>query len=105
MNMQTHLETKLTQALNPEHLEIINESYMHHVPEGSESHFKVIIVSHSFEGKMAVKRHQLIYQLLSEELQQSVHALALHTYTLQEWQETQQQAPSSPNCAGQGKHH
>ena len=41
---------KITKALSPVHLEVINESYMHNVPKGSESHFKVIVVSKEFEN-------------------------------------------------------
>ncbi len=35
------MERKLTESFGPSHLEIINESYMHSVPKGSETHFKV----------------------------------------------------------------
>jgi len=39
------IQTKLHQQLSPKHLDVINESYMHNVAPGSESHFKVIVVS------------------------------------------------------------
>lgn len=42
------IETKIReclQKLSPSHLEVVNESYMHNVPKGSESHFKVLVVS------------------------------------------------------------
>ncbi|HCP04161.1 MAG TPA: BolA family transcriptional regulator, partial [Pseudomonas sp.] len=42
--VQQALEQAL-QALNPAHLELINESHMHSVPPGSESHFKAVVVS------------------------------------------------------------
>ena len=51
MSTQDIITQKL-QALSPEHLEVINESHMHNVPEGSESHFKVVIVSDAFKDKM-----------------------------------------------------
>ena len=89
------------QALQPSHLELINESYMHSVPPGSESHFKAVIVSEDFAGLNAVKRHQAVYRALGE-LMQRIHALALHTYTAEEWQQ-RQQAPDSPNCLGGSK--
>lgn len=28
------------EELSPVHLEVVNESYMHNVPKGSETHFK-----------------------------------------------------------------
>lgn len=33
------------QELSPVHLEVVNESYMHNVPKGSESHFKGILLN------------------------------------------------------------
>jgi BolA protein len=73
------------------------------VPAGSESHFKVIIVSDEFEDKILIKRHRLINELLADELQNKIHALALHTYTRDEWQEISGNAPMSPPCLGGGK--
>ena len=90
---------KLEQAFSPDHLQVINESASHNVPEGSESHFKVVLVSQSFEGQSAVKRHQSVYAVLAAELQSGVHALALHTYLPVEW-EKRQSAPISPDCLG-----
>lgn len=102
MEIQKCIEGKLASAFAVEHMEVRNESDMHNVPPGSESHFKVVLVSESFTGKLPVKRHQMIYQVLSEELKGDVHALALHTYTPDEWQHIEQ-TPKSPNCKGGGK--
>ena len=103
MRVQATIEQKLTEALQPLHLEVINESGNHNVPPGSESHFKVVIVSKAFEGKMLIKRHRLVNEVLAEELQGVIHALALHTYTEQEWAEQTGGAPMSPPCLGGGK--
>lgn len=89
------------QSLQPVHLELVNESYMHSVPPGSESHFKAVIVSDEFAGLNAVKRHQAVYRSLGD-LMSKIHALALHTYSPEEWS-ARQQAPDSPNCLGGGK--
>lgn len=97
---QQALEQAL-QALAPSHIELVNESYMHSVPPGSESHFKAVLVSEQFTGLNAVKRHQAVYRVLGP-LMQKIHALALHTYTNEEWQ-ARQQAPASPNCLGGSK--
>ena len=94
---------KLVGQFGPEVLQVINESYMHAVPEGSESHFKVVIVSDQFDGKRQVARHQAIYGLLADELQGPVHALALHTYTSAEWSQHPEGAPASPDCLGGDK--
>lgn len=103
MNVQTEIEHRLNAELGPEHLQVVNESHMHSVPANSETHFKVVLVSAAFAGKRKVARHQQVYALLSEQLEGPVHALALHTYTPQEWAQRQQAAPDSPDCLGGSK--
>lgn len=49
------MHKKLKSVLQPIHLELRNESYMHNVPKGSETHFKVVIVSPQFEGKQLIQ--------------------------------------------------
>lgn len=99
MSIAQLIETKL-QPLAPHYLAVHNESYKHRVPPGSESHFKVVVVSGQFEGQRLLARHRLVNQLLAAELAGPVHALALHTYTLSEWQQNQEQFPPSPACHG-----
>jgi BolA protein len=94
------IRQKLEDQFAPAVLEVTNESSMHSVPEGSESHFKVVIVSEQFQSMRSVQRHQRIYGLLAEQLSGTVHALALHTYTLDEWAEFQDLIPESPTCLG-----
>ena len=103
MSHHSDIETILNSELNPSRLDVINESYMHAVPPNSETHFKVVIVSEGFAGKRLVQRHQYVYGLLKEQLENGVHALALHTYTPDEWL-AKGAAPDSPNCMGGSKH-
>ncbi len=100
MNVQERMERKLRDGLEVFHLEVANESDQHNVPAGSESHFKVVVVSPSFEGRNLVARHREVYRLLDEELRTGVHALALHTYTEADWREAEANAPDSPRCRG-----
>lgn len=100
MSVESTLVEKLTAALSPRWLEVINESHMHSVPANSETHFKLVVVSDAFNGKRSVARHQLVYAAVSEELAGPVHALALHTYTEQEWNERNAASPDSPACMG-----
>ena len=102
MSVEDDIIEKLQKALSPSHLEVINESHMHNVPPGSESHFKVVAVSDEFNDKMLVARHRIINKALAEELEGPVHALALHTMTPAEWTE-KGTAPESPPCLGGGK--
>ena len=100
MSTQSAIEQKLQDGLSPLHLEVHNESNMHNVPDGSESHFKLIVVSKAFEGKMLLPRHRLINQLLAQELADGVHALTMHTMTPEEWLQKGSSVPDSPPCMG-----
>ncbi|MDE0841663.1 MAG: BolA/IbaG family iron-sulfur metabolism protein [Porticoccaceae bacterium] len=90
-------------SLRAEHVDVSNESHMHAVPRNSETHFKLVLVSESFVAQRSVKRHQMVYGLLAEQLKGPVHALALHTYTPDEWRQKNHQSPNSPDCLGGGK--
>lgn len=101
-----HAIIDVLKELNVEHIDLINES-MNHAGyfDGKESHFKLTIVSHAFDKKRLVARHQRIYALVDPLLTAkggSVHALAIHAYTPEEWK-VQMQSPDSPLCAGQNK--
>jgi len=96
MSVALSIENKLAE-LAPSYLTVENESHKHSVPDNSETHFRVEIVSEAFIGVRAVKRHQKVYQLLQQELSGPVHALAIHAYAPDEWQG---KAPVSPDCLG-----
>lgn len=53
--MEQTIQKKLTDVLNPVHLDIFNESYMHNVPPGSETHFKVVVVSEKFHNMSLIQ--------------------------------------------------
>lgn len=101
--VQITIETKLKHALQPSVLDVLNESHRHNVPPGSESHFKVTVVSDAFSGKPLVARHRVINSILQDELEHSVHALALHTMTPAEWQAKNGTVAPSPPCLGGDK--
>ena len=98
MNTQVAIEQKLN-ALHPQFLRVENESHRHNVPPGSESHFKVTVVSPQFNNKTLLARHRMVNEILSDELANHVHALALHTMTPDEWAENDTVA-DSPLCLG-----
>ncbi len=83
-------------------LEVVDESYRHNVPAGSESTLKWFWSSDRFTGERFLNRHRLIYSTLTEELSTTVHALALHTYTIKEWEGLQDTVFASPPCRGAG---
>lgn len=103
MSVKETIESKLKDKLKPDFIEAVNESHMHNVPPGSESHFKLIVVSDLFDGMSLINRHRKINEILADELQHHIHALSIHAYTRREWEDKQQTAPQSPPCLGGGK--
>lgn len=100
--VQRAIEAKLIEHLTPSFLSVENESHMHSVPPNSETHFKVVVVSEQFEGLRPVKRQQMIYKILADEIAGPVHALAQHTYSPMQWAQKNGETPDSPNCLGKG---
>lgn len=88
--------------LKPEHYTLENESHMHKRRGHGETHFKLIIVSASFQGQSRVIRQRAIYQALGDLMKTDVHALSLYTYTPEEWK-AQTPNPQSPVCAGRSE--
>lgn len=103
--VETSIREKLAAALNPEVLQVINESHMHAVPKNSETHFKVVVVSECFEGVKAIDRHRKVNTILSGELGSGsggggVHALSIVAKTPKQWNDSGENAGKSPPCRG-----
>ena len=86
----TIIREKLTRALNPERLEVVDDSGRHagHHHEGGmdgrergESHFNLLVVSAAFEGQGRVARQRAVNAVLAEELAGPVHALSIRALT------------------------
>lgn len=103
MTVQETIAEKLTAAFQPAHLDVLNESHMHNVPPGSESHFKVVLVSDAFADRRLVQRHQAVNAVLKDELAGAVHALSMETLTPAEWQARGGEIMASPACRGGSK--
>ena len=99
MIIQNEIENKLRNQLSISELEVTNESGSHNVPTGSESHFKIVVISDDFADMKLIARHRKINGILAEELN-IIHALTMHTYTLAEWARKQGNSPQSPPCLG-----
>ncbi len=104
MTVAQTIERKISETLAPAHLEVINESHMHSVPPGSESHFKLVIVADRFDGLPLVRRHQLVNATLAEEMRGPVHALSMETLTPADWAARGGRTMASPACHGGSKH-
>ncbi|AGH81784.1 BolA family protein [Psychromonas sp. CNPT3] len=103
MKVQAIIEAKINTQIDVEYLNVENESMRHAVPPNSETHFKVIVSSSQFIGMPLLARHRLINAILAEQLAGPIHALALHTYTPEQWSQKNNIAPISSDCLGGGK--
>ena len=88
MITEEYLENKIISHLEDANIEVIDESAAHigHVGHNKKggSHFSITIVSDAFINLSKIKRHQIIYDILKEEMKQQIHALSLKTLTLEE---------------------
>ncbi len=91
MGVQQVMQQKLQDALLPVQMEIEDDSARHAGHAGvaasgksGETHFNVMVVSDKFVGMTRIARHRLVYDILSEEMERSIHALSLKLYTSEE---------------------
>ena len=81
MIMQQRIIARLTAALDPVLLDIVDESHLHAghagAREGGGTHYRVKVVSAKFDRRSRVERHRLVYDLLTAEFADGLHALAL----------------------------
>jgi stress-induced morphogen len=101
--MQDAIHDRLVEAFTPSVLEVINESGNHSVPAGSETHFKVVVVSEAFAGQSLVARHRAVNGALAQQLATGVHALSIQALTAAQWSERGGVVPASPPCLGGSK--
>jgi len=51
-------------------------------------HFEAVVISDAFAGKSMLEQHRMINDILGTRMQQGdIHALALRTYSPQQWDE------------------
>lgn len=87
--VRDQLQSVLTTAFSPEHLDIVDDSAKHagHAgarPEG-ETHFRVTIVAEAFVGESRVARQRRVYSQLETLMETRIHALQLKTFTPAEY--------------------
>jgi BolA protein len=85
MRVASAIRSRLTAALEPERLDLVDESARHagHAgarPEG-ESHFRVVIVAEAFTGQSRLERQRLVYAALGDLMRSDVHALSIDALT------------------------
>ena len=52
---------------------------------GTQDHFQALVISEEFQGKTMVEQHQMVYRALGDLMREAIHALALKTYTPEQW--------------------
>jgi BolA protein len=78
----TRLErlTARLQALEPDELEVVDDSHHHHGHAGAadgRGHFTVVVVSKRFAGLNTLRRHRLVYEAVGEMMTTDIHALSI----------------------------
>jgi stress-induced morphogen len=78
---------------NLEHVKKLIESKM---PEsivevgdltGTQDHLNIIVYSDDFKGKMLIDQHQMIMDILKEDLKDLIHAVKIKTMTKDKYKE------------------
>lgn len=81
MSARDTIQAKLAAKFTPAFLDVIDESNKHfgHAGwrEGGETHFRVRIAAHHFDGMSRVAQHRAVMDVLDAELKDRVHALAI----------------------------
>jgi BolA protein len=80
MSAVDDIRRKLTEALSPAELDVVDDSHLHkgHLADGSEeTHFRVRIVAEAFRGRSRVETHRMINAALGEEFARGMHALII----------------------------
>ena len=93
MDATATIKTILQEKIGATIVEIEDRSDLHkhhqgrmNAPVGS-GHYDAIVVATSFAGKTMMQQHRMVYAALSDQMQTTIHALSLKTYTPEQWQQ------------------
>lgn len=89
LSRAARMRQKLQSALEASALDIEDVSYQHagHAAvkdNANETHFNIRVISSKFEGQSLVKRHRMVYDLLTDELNSGLHAISIVAKTPKE---------------------
>ena len=96
-SIENKIINTLNECMNIYSLKILNESFMHNVPEDAESHFKIVIVSNDFNNLSHTQRHKLVYKHL-DTIMNDIHALSIQSFNEDEFK-LNPIILDSPECA------
>lgn len=97
---ENRIKQKLQAAIQDAEVYLENESQNHSVPKGSETHFKLLIVSDQFTGLSKVARQRMVYSYLDSEFESGLHALTIRAISFEERNNGQGENFVSPECLG-----
>lgn len=93
MDATATIKTILQEKIGATIVEIEDRSELHkhhqgrmNAPVGS-GHYDAIVVAASFDGKTMMQQHRMVYEALEDQMQTTIHALSLKTYTPEQWQQ------------------
>lgn len=86
--LKERIETNLQKAFSPTLLKVVDQSHLHeghagHRP-GAQTHFSVKLISEHFNGLSRIQRHRLVFEALTAEVSDGVHALQLQLVSQEE---------------------
>ena len=87
MNLVQEIKSRLKKTIAIDHLTIMDDTGKHlrHQHYDGGRHFKIIIVSSTFEGVSLLDRHKLVYQALNGMIKNDIHAIGLKTIATSEY--------------------
>ena len=87
MNLVQEIKSRLKKTIAIDHLTIMDDTGKHlrHQHYDGGRHFKIIIVSSTFEGVSLLDRHKLVYQALGGMIKNEIHAIGLKTIATSEY--------------------
>jgi BolA protein len=84
MEREQIIRQRIEQALQPQSLELIDDSHLHAGHGATGGHYTVRIVSDAFAGKTMVQRHRLVYDAVGDLMASEIHALSIDASTTAE---------------------
>lgn len=96
--LSNQLREALVSKFASANIQVINDSHMH--SRGTETHYRVVVVSDEFEGKSTLQRQRVVNEALEKFYKDGLHSVAVHAFTNSEYGGD---VPKSPPCAGSKK--
>ena len=88
-NIKNKIKDLISKRISIFKIEIIDDSHKHHnhKKDTQGGHFRLLLVSDDFNNINLIKRHQLIYDILSTMIKTDIHALSMKLLSVEEYKE------------------